>query len=282
MNVIIALLPAIGWGVMPLIVSKVKNSQPTNQILGVGIGATIFGVIVTLIQRPAMDKFSFSMALLSGMLWTIGQIGQFVSFTRIGVSKTMPISTGLQLIGNTIIGVLMFGEWKEINQYVIGTLALILIIIGVVLTSVSKNPNSKKVTSKDLLFLLATTIGYWIYSAFPKTISASAQALFLPQMIGILIGALIFAIFTGRRKDILQKATWLDAIAGIAFGIGAFSYIMSAQINGVTNAFIYSQLSVILSTLGGMTLLGEHKYGKELLATLVGLALIIAGAALQS
>lgn len=282
MNIVIALLPAIGWGVIPLIVSKVKNSQPTNQILGVGIGATIFGLIVTLIQRPAMDKFSFSMVLLSGMLWTIGQIGQFVSFTRIGVSKTMPISTGLQLIGNTIIGVLMFGEWKEINQYVIGTLALILIIIGVVLTSVSKNPNSKKVTSKDLLFLLVTTIGYWIYSAFPKTISASAQALFLPQMIGILLGALLFAIFTGRRKDIMQKATWLDAIAGIAFGIGAFSYIMSAQINGVTNAFIYSQLSVILSTLGGMTVLGEHKYGKELFATLVGLALILVGAALQS
>lgn len=40
MNIILALLPAIGWGVIPLIVSKVKDSHPANQILGVGIGAT--------------------------------------------------------------------------------------------------------------------------------------------------------------------------------------------------------------------------------------------------
>ena len=87
-----------------------------------------------------------------------------------GVSKTMPISTGLQLIGNTIIGALIFGEWSTINQYVLGTLALILIIIGVVLTTVTRKASSQKTNSKDLLFLLLTTIGYWVYSAFPKAV----------------------------------------------------------------------------------------------------------------
>ena len=189
MNVILALLPAIGWGVIPLIVRKVKDSHPANQILGVGIGATLVGIIVTLIQRPQMVLGISVLSLLSGMFWAIGQIGQFVSFTRMGVSKTMPISTGLQLIGNTIIGALIFGEWSSVNQYVIGSLALILIIIGVALTAVSNDPSAKKMTGRDLFFLLATTIGYWVYSAFPKAVNADAQSLFLPQMIGILIGA---------------------------------------------------------------------------------------------
>ena len=84
MNIIIALLPAIGWGVMPWIVNKVPNSKPANQIFGVGMGATIVGIIVTLIQHPAISMPVFFLSLLSGALWTIGQIGQFISFTRIG------------------------------------------------------------------------------------------------------------------------------------------------------------------------------------------------------
>ena len=278
MNVILALLPAIGWGVIPLIVGKVPNSHPANQILGVGFGATLVGIIVTVLQHPHMTLGVSLLSLVSGAFWAIGQIGQFVSYTRMGVSRTMPISTGLQLIGNTISGALIFGEWNGNNQYVIVSLALILIIIGVALTAVSNDPNSKKMTGRDLLFLLVTTIGYWVYSAFPKAVNADAQSLFLPQMIGILIGAILYAIFTKQAKVFTQRASWLDAFAGIAFGIGAYTYIISAQANGVTNAFIYSQLSVIISTVGGMTLLKEYKHGKELVSTLVGLALIVIGA----
>lgn len=280
MNIILALLPAIGWGLIPLIVGKVPNSHPANQILGVGIGATLVGIIVTVLQHPQMTLGVSLLSLISGAFWSIGQIGQFVSYTKMGVSRTMPISTGLQLIGNTIIGALIFGEWSSVNQYVIGSLALILIIIGVALTAVSNDPNTKKLAGKDLLFLLVTTIGYWVYSAFPKAVNADAQSLFLPQMIGILLGAILYAIFTKRTQVFTQKASWIDALAGISFGIGAYTYIISAQANGVTNAFIYSQLSVIISTIGGMTLLKEYKHGKELVSTLIGLALIVIGAAL--
>lgn len=280
MNIIIALLPVIGWGIVPLIVNKVPNSKPFNQILGVGLGASLVGIIVTLIQRPAMNLPIFLLSMLSGAFWTIGQIGQFLSFTKIGVSKTMPLSTGLQLIGNTIIGVLIFGDWKTLNQYVIGIFALLLIVIGVTLTTVSRNGSSKKTSMRDIAFLLFTTIGYWIYSAFPNTVNANAQSLFLPQMLGILLGATLYLLFTKRISAYTQKASWLDVFAGIAFGLGAYTYIISAQMNGITSAFIYSQLSVIISTVGGMTVLGERKYGKELISTLVGLALIVVGAAL--
>lgn len=113
MNVLIALLPAIGWGLIPLIVNRVPHSQAVNQILGVGLGATLVGIIVTLIQRPAMELGVSILALISGALWSVGQVGQSFSYTRIGISKTMPLSTGLQLVGNTIIGVLIFGDYNR-------------------------------------------------------------------------------------------------------------------------------------------------------------------------
>lgn len=79
MNVLIALLSAIGWGVIPLIVNKVPNSKPVNQILGVGLGATLVGIIVTLIQHPSMNLPIFLLSMFSGAFWAVGQIGQFLS-----------------------------------------------------------------------------------------------------------------------------------------------------------------------------------------------------------
>jgi glucose uptake protein len=263
---------------IPLITGKVKNSRPTNQIFGVGLGASLFGIVFWLFNRPDVSGRIFLLSMISGMCWAIGQLGQFIAFTKMGVSKTMPISTGLQLVGNTLIGVLIFGEWQTSQQYLLGSLALVLIIAGVALTAISPDSKQDHAFGKDLLFLLLTTIGYWIYSAFPKTVSASSQALFLPQMLGILLCAGLYVLFSKQTQILREPATYWDMFAGLSFGVAALAYIYSAKANGVTLAFIYSQLCVIISTIGGMTLLGEHKHGKELTATLAGLALIVIGA----
>ncbi len=52
-----------------------------------------------------------------------------------GVSRTMPISTGLQLVATTLFGVIVFHEWSTTISVVLGVLALVCIIIGVILTS---------------------------------------------------------------------------------------------------------------------------------------------------
>lgn len=59
-------------------------------------------------------------------------MGQFISYTRIGVSGTILLSTGFQLVGNSLIGGLIFGEWPTAQ---------------------------------------AKVIGFWIYSSFPKLIA---------------------------------------------------------------------------------------------------------------
>lgn len=158
MNLIIALLPALGWGLMPLITGKVGGS-PSNQIFGIGAGTTIIGWIVFLINRPGVNWTAFVFAMVCGALWTIGQIGQFISFKRIGVSNTYPLSTVFQLVGNSILGVLIFGDWQGTNSKIIGIIALIIVIGGALMTSVS-DEKSGKITLKDALFLLATTVGY--------------------------------------------------------------------------------------------------------------------------
>ena len=80
-----------------------------------------------------------------------------------------------------------------------------------------------------------------------------------------------------QTKVLKEKTTWLNIFSGFSFGIAAFAYIFSTQLNG----FIYSQLCVIISTLGGIFFIGENKTKLELVATFVGLILIIIGAAIQ-
>ena len=62
----------------------------TTRILGTVLGAFIFGAAVTLIKRPSFNATTFILAMLAGAAWVIGQVGQYYSYSKVGVSETMP------------------------------------------------------------------------------------------------------------------------------------------------------------------------------------------------
>lgn len=282
MNILIALIPALGWGSMPIITGKVGGS-PVNQIFGIGAGASIIGLLAFAFTRPTVSLTAFALAILCGALWTIGQIGQFISFKRIGGANTVPLSTVFQLIGNSIIGMTMFGDWAGARSKVIGIAALIVVVIGALFTSVS-DQKGQSITARDVIFLLCTTIGFWVYSSFPNIAIIKEQSgtgIFLPEMLGILLGALIYGFFTDR-KAFTQRAQYLNILGGLAWGIAGFAYIFSAQANGNTSAFIWTQLNVVIATFGGIIILHEHKSKRELKYTILSILLIVAGSVATS
>lgn len=280
---LVALIPAVGWGIMPLITSKVGGSQ-YSQIWGLGAGATIIGIIAFLVAHPHVSTAGFWFSIVCGALWTIGQIGQFISFKRIGVSSTMPISTVLQLVGNSIIGILIFSEWRGAQALTIGIVALIIAIIGAVLTSVS-DQRGGQVTSKDFIFLLITSIGYWIYSAFPRMpllAHDDSIGIFLPEMIGILLGATLYSLFSGHVDTFKHRETYLNIFAGLSWGCAALAYIFAGRGIGVTTAFVFTQLNVVIATLGGVFVLHEHKSSRELRFTISGIVLLVIGSVMTA
>lgn len=52
-----------------------------------------------------------------------------------GVSVGLPLSTGFQLILNTIAGAVFFHEWTQTKDYVYGIIALALLVSGAYLTA---------------------------------------------------------------------------------------------------------------------------------------------------
>ncbi|KRM88392.1 GRP family sugar transporter [Lacticaseibacillus thailandensis] len=280
MNILIALIPAIGWGIQPMIISKMGGRE-TNQILGTGLGALLVGAI-TLIMTRMVTGAAFWLSLVSGAFWVIGQTGQYISFGRIGVSKTMPLSTGFQLVGTSLIGVLMFGEWQGSLARVLGFAAIALIIIGVLLTTVGEKSDghTHSIWGPALTTLLPTSIGYWVYSALPKIpllADKSGMSYFFPQMLGIFLGASVYALVVSKGKAFSEATTWKNGLVGIVFSISALAYIFSAKANGVATAYVITQLNVVISTLGGMFILHEARRGRAMTYTLLGLLLVVVG-----
>ena len=285
MNYLFLFIPAIGWGLMPLFVAGVKKSNIYHQIVGSVLGAFLFGVVVTLIKRPAFNMTSFLLAMVAGAAWVVGQCGQYYSYSKIGVSETMPLSTGLQLIGVPLVGVLIFGEWASTQAKLFGFLGILALVVGVAFTSLTDKgtaEGNKQNQTSTMIILALTTLGYITSSSIPKALKGDGVMIFLGQTIGMMIATFIYLVATKQLKVLKEKESYQVIPDGVIFAIAALSYIISVQMNGVNLAFVMSQLCVVISTLGGIVFLHEQKTQKGYIYTAIGLVLIVAGAVLTS
>lgn len=280
MTVFWLLLPVLAWGILPVVVSKL-GGEPVNQIFGTALGTLIVSLVVEVVLRPTINRISFIWAMLAGVFWIVGQLGQYTSYANIGVSKTMPISTGLQLVGTALVGVVIFGEWPTLMDKVIGSLGILILILGSVMTSTHDHQDDGEANNQQrtITMLILTTLGFVIFNAIPKALSASGVAIFLPESIGMSLAVLLFLTLKRNFKQVVkEKSSWRNLMGGFIFSIASLAYILSVNDNGVNTAFVVSQLSVIISTIGGLLVLKEYKSHRELLFTVAGLILVITGA----
>lgn len=285
MNVLLMLLPAVGWGLLGPVVARI-GGKPANQIFGTAVGTLLVAAVMTLFYHPHLSVPTFLAAVLAGSFWVIGQVGQFISFKNIGVSTTMPTSTGFQLIGTSLVGVVIFGEWSTMMEKLLGAGGILILIVGIMLASVTDKPLVAQRTPQKklptILMLLTTTLGYVVYMAIPRGLNHSGLAIFFPEAIGILLAVLVYVFVTGQQRIIKEPVSWLNIAGGLVFSLGAISYIGSVQANGVNSAFVVSQLAVVISTLLGMIWMHETKTHRELAFTIFGLLLIVSGAVITT
>ena len=285
--ILIGLGPLIGWGIYPTIASKF-GGKPVNQILGSTIGTLIFAIVYDQIEHLGFPQGKdLLLAILSGIGWAVAQVITFYSFTLIGSSRAMPVTTAFQLLGASLWGVVALGDWPTMVDKVVGFVALAVIILGAWMTVWSEHKTKEDSNSlrKAVIVLLIGEIGYWAYSAAPQAASINGKQAFLPQAIGMVIVGVIYGIITLVRKQgnpFAQKVTYKQIISGFFFAFAALTYLISAQpnMNGLATGFILSQTSVVLATLTGIWFLGQKKTHREMAVTVGGLILIIAAAAI--
>ncbi|MCG1666261.1 ribose transporter RbsU [Staphylococcus epidermidis] len=283
--ILIGLGPLLGWGLFPTIASKF-GGRPVNQIFGATVGTLIFAIVLALFKGIGLPGgMALVFSLISGAGWAFGQIITFKAFELVGSSRAMPITTAFQLLGASLWGVFVLGNWPGITNKIIGFLALLVILIGArmtVWTETKQQEYSKNLRSAVLL-LLVGEIGYWIYSAAPQATDIGGFKAFLPQAIGMVIVAVIYALMNMSKGNAFkEKVSWQQIISGFFFAFAALTYLISAQpnMNGLATGFVLSQTSVVLATLTGIFFLNQKKTSKELMITIVGLVLILVAASI--
>lgn len=270
-------------GLFPTIASKF-GGRPVNQIFGATVGTLIFAIILAVVKGIGIPGgMALIFSIISGAGWAFGQIITFKAFGLVGSSRAMPITTAFQLLGASLWGVFALGNWPGIANKMIGFVALIVILVGARMTVWSEKSEQEYSQNlrKAVVLLLIGEIGYWVYSAAPQATDIGGLKAFLPQAIGMVIVAVIYALMNMNKGNAFKEAvSWKQIISGFFFAFAALTYLISAQpnMNGLATGFVLSQTSVVLATLTGIFFLNQKKTPKELMITIVGLVLILIAA----
>lgn len=275
MDILLAILPALFWGSIVLLNVKLGGG-PYSQILGTTLGALVFSIGVYIFIKPVLTPVMIIVGIISGLFWALGQANQLKSIDLIGVSKTMPISTGMQLVSTTLFGVIVFHEWSTTTSVVLGVLALLCIIIGIVLTSLQskeeKNDEQKGNFKKGIVMLLISTLGYLVYVVIIRLFGIDGWSALLPQAIGMVLGGILLTF----KHQPFNKYAIHNIIPGLIWAAGNMFLFISQPRVGVATSFSLSQMGIVISTLGGIFILGEKKTKRQFIAIVIGIIFIIA------
>ncbi|MGM0219701.1 GRP family sugar transporter [Enterococcus sp. AZ126] len=278
MEIIVALIPMFAWGSIALVSGKMGGSA-NQQTLGMTIGALFFSVVVFLIVQPMINSQMIVIGILSGLFWSVGQNQQFHGMKYLGVSVGLPVSTGMQLIVNTIAGAVFFHEWTGSRDFLLGFIALALLVFGAYLTARQDDDSGVKMTNtmfdfnKGLRALVVSTIGYGAYTIIINAAGLDPMGIILPQSIGMLFGASFFAF----KRVKLDRYVWRNMSCGLLWGAGNICLLLTMRQIGLAISFSLSQMGIIISTLGGIYLLGERKSKKEMRDVIIGCLFVILG-----
>jgi glucose uptake protein len=275
MDILLAILPALFWGSIVLFNVKLGGG-PYSQILGTTLGALVFSIGVYIFIKPVLTPMVIIIGIISGLFWALGQANQLKSINLIGFSKTMPISTGMQLVSTTLFGVIVFHEWSTTTSVVLGVLALLCIIIGIVLTSLQskeeKNDEQTGNFKKGIVILLISTLGYLVYVIIIRLFSIDGWSALLPQAIGMVLGGILLTF----KHQPFNKYAIRNIIPGLIWAAGNMFLFISQPRVGVATSFSLSQMGIVISTLGGIFILGEKKTKRQFIAIVIGIIFIIA------
>ncbi|GFZ26145.1 GRP family sugar transporter [Lactobacillus corticis] len=276
-NFLIALLPAIGWGSQAILM-QIFGGSFENKVVGISWTVLLASIISMFVHSP---NYSFNLIFgssLCGLFWSIGMLLQVKSFDLVGISTAMPISTGGQILGTAIISAIFFHEWTTWKQWIFGILSLVIISIGIVTISKRKNNNhSGKELKQGLIYLFVSTLGLIGYAIIPTVFKLNISDMIFPQGVSIFLFITLFTLF--KNKDILfSRFTIKNMVTGLFFELGNLSILLSMEVNGVAVGYTFSQLNVVISTLGGLMILKESRYKDDIKRKILALIFITLGA----
>lgn len=274
---LVACIPILSFGLIPVIGTLI-GGKPTEQSMGIALGGFVFSLIILLIRRPDISLHIFIIGFLSGAFWSIGSVGQFMGINALGVARATPMLNGGQIIGTSILGVIL-GDWASASAKTYGFIALFLIIVGIFFTSYKQQDNNSKVHTqwaRGIFINLIAVLGFTAYVGILKYYRIDGWSSIFPQSIGQIVAIYIIGLLLFKSQS-FTKFSFRNSVIGVIWGVGNIALLLSQVSLGLSIAYPVSQAAVIVSVFGGVLINKERKTRKEWISALTGIAIICVG-----
>ncbi|WP_195513273.1 GRP family sugar transporter [Enterococcus sp. 1001283B150225_161107_E12] len=269
----LALIPALGWGMMPIL-SKIMGGKSEEQLIGTTIAALLFGLIFSLFQQVTYQTVSFIICFLSGTFWAVGQYFQFRALEKAEVSKAMPISVGTQLAFVTLVSGIFLLEWTSVFVAIMSIVALTVILVGILL--VTKTSNGNGAVAKQVIVFLCISSGFlMLYVTITSYFDIHGPQVFLPQSIGMFVGGMIISI--KKIRQLKLNAIARNIVTGCSWVIANTTLFAVSSSLGVGITYSFSQMSLLVATYGSIILLREKKTSLEKCSIYLGTLVYVIG-----
>ena len=171
MDIAVALVPSLLFGALSLLLGAFPtDTRRQNTAVMVGAGAVSLGCAALLGAPWSLSATIWGAAC--GLMWTGGQVFVLRAFRAWGVSRTMPLTTALQLLLNATLGVSLFGEWRAPGALILGMVALALIMLGAAACSWQERTGPGPTPAQRRAGLLATAASAVLYGSYPSLLRA--------------------------------------------------------------------------------------------------------------
>lgn len=273
---LVAFVPVLSFGLIPVIGTLI-GGKPVQQSMGIALGGLVFSTAVLLLKRPEITPHIFLIGMLSGVFWAVGSVGQFQGIRYLGVARATPMVNGGQIIGTSLVGVAL-GDWASAAAKAYGFAALVLIIVGIVLTSYKQQAagDAKAQWGRGILINTVGVLGFTAYVGILKYYHIDTWSSVFPQSIGQIAALSLFGPLFFKTTPFGMKSV-RNGVIGIIWGAGNLALLLSQARLGLSIAYPVSQAAVIVSVLGGVFINKERKSRREWLMAASGIAVICAG-----
>ena len=285
MHILIALLPSLLWGTMALL-NAAFPTDPRRQNTFVIAGGGAASLLTSPLAGAAWSPRSLVWGSLSGLLWSIGIVLVIKGFQTWGASRTMPLTTALQLALNGLIGVVLLGEWRAPGAMGLGLGAIVLVIAGGAAGAWQEGdgagsgpgPGARRIGA---LATVCSAVFLAVYPGMLRLARVSSADAVGPMGIGLLVGAVIASCVLPDNDPLRGPGAIPALLSGVVWALGNIALLRSTAIVGVAAGFTFSQLGFVIATLGSIFLLKEPRTRREIAVVLAGIAAALAGVVLM-
>lgn len=272
MNYLIYCLPALGWGLMPII-SKKAGGSPVEQLLGTTVTAFGISIILSFLTGVEYTLTGAISALISGSFWAGGQYLQFKALKTGSVSIVMPLSNGTQLVFTSLAAGILLPEWQSMRQSLVTLLLLLVILAAIYLITMNqkKGTEQKTVSLQTMIMICTSSLCLMGYMITTSLFHVEGLQIFLPQAFAMFLSSCVIAKFDPGKQELSRVSR--NVLTGIFWTIANVSLFYIVTQLGVGLSYTISQLCIFVSIIGGILLLKEKKTKVEVMHTIIGMVM---------